>query len=233
MKSRCIVIISLLTVILFISLCTVIQIRPISTSVDISRINTEKKLILDAGHGGEDGGAVSPMGIPESQINLSIVQKMNDILCFCGNVPILLRAEDISLHDSNAATLREKKVSDLKNRVLTVNEIQNGVLISIHQNTYPDEKYRGGQTFYANTGGSQNLAYHIQTALKHTLQHSNERESKRIPDTVYLMNHVTCPAVLVECGFLTNKADERLLMDTIYQKKLAMTLSSAWLTFKW
>jgi len=224
---------SLCAAILFIVLCPVIQNQPVPTGADIGCSKAEKTLILDAGHGGEDGGAVSISGIPESQINLSIVEKLDNILCFFGDIPILLRSEDVSLHNSDAKTLREKKVSDLKNRVSMVNEIPNGVLISIHQNTYTDERYHGAQTFYANTEGAQNLAHHVQTTLKQSLQPNNERESKKISDSVYLMNHVLCPAVLVECGFLTNAAEESLLLDPLYQKKLAMVLSSAWLTFEW
>lgn len=232
MKSRFIFIGSIFLTILFMAACAVIQNKSITAGADICYGSTGKTLILDAGHGGEDGGAVTQSGVPESQINLAVVQKMDDILCFYGDLPILLRREDVSLHDAHAKTLREKKVSDLKNRVSLVNGISNGVLISIHQNSYPNEKYCGGQTFYANTEGSEDLARHIQTAIKQTLQNDNERESKQIPDTVYLMNHVTCPAVLVECGFLTNRAEAQLLLDPLYQKKLAMTLSAAWLTFE-
>ena len=217
--------------IFFFTFSPIICNNPISPAAELVHVNNKKIPILDAGHGGEDGGAVSFSGIPESKINLEIVQKMNDILCFYGDIPILLRKEDISLHNSQAKTLREKKVSDLKNRASTANSVPNGVLISIHQNTYPNENYSGGQTFYANTDGSQALARHVQTTLKHNLQVKNERECKAIPDTVYLMNHVMCPAILIECGFLTNRAEEQLLLNSSYQKKLAMTLSSAWLTF--
>ncbi|MGE4277877.1 MAG: N-acetylmuramoyl-L-alanine amidase [Lawsonibacter sp.] len=187
-------------------------------------------LILDAGHGGEDGGAVSITGVPESQINLAIVLKMDDILAFYGTSPILLRTEDLSLHDSDAATLREKKVSDLKNRVAAIQAVENATLISIHQNSYPDGRYHGAQVFYAPTEGSMELAQHIQTALKTSLQLDNNRERKQIPDTVYLMNHITCRAVMVECGFLTNPEEEAKLRDDAYQRKLAALLSSAWLT---
>ncbi len=187
-------------------------------------------LILDAGHGGEDGGAVSITGVPESQMNLAIVLKMDDILAFYGTSPILLRTEDVSLHDSTAVTLREKKVSDLKNRVTAIQAAGNATLISIHQNSYPDGRYHGAQVFYAPTDGSMELAQHIQNAFKTSLQPDNNRERKLIPDTVYLMNHITCRAVLVECGFLTNREEEVRIRDDGYQRKLAALLSSAWLT---
>jgi N-acetylmuramoyl-L-alanine amidase len=188
------------------------------------------QLILDAGHGGEDGGAVSLTGCPESEINLAIVRKMDDLLAFYGVPHSLLRQEDISLHDSDAVTLREKKVSDLKNRVAAIQNTPNAVLLSIHQNSYPEQRYHGAQSFYAPTDGSQPLAQHIQTALQTALQPENSRQAKQIPDTVYLMNHIDCPAVLVECGFLTNPEEEALLRQDDYQKKLSVVLCAAWLT---
>ena len=186
--------------------------------------------ILDAGHGGEDGGAVSVTGVPESQINLSIVLKMRDLLGLYGAPPVLLREEDVSLHDSSAATLREKKRSDLKNRVAAVEELEGAVLVSIHQNTYPDSRYHGAQVFYAPTDGSQALAEQLQAALQTALQPDNQRAAKQIPDSVYLMNHITCPAVLVECGFLTNPEEEAMLRGEGYQKQLAAVLAGALLT---
>lgn len=187
-------------------------------------------LILDAGHGGEDGGAVSVTGAAESQINLAIVLKLDGVLGFCGEAPVLLRGEDVSLHDSGAVTLREKKVSDLQNRAELVQGVEGGTLLSIHQNSYPDGRYRGAQTFYAATDGSMSLAEHIQAALIATLQPENSRQAKPVEGSVYLMSHVSCPAVLVECGFLTNPEEEALLRDGGYQRKLALVLASAWLT---
>lgn len=189
-----------------------------------------RTLILDAGHGGEDGGAVAPNGTPESQINLAVVLKMDALLGFYGVSPMLLRDADRSLHDESAETLREKKVSDLKNRAAAIEQTANAVLISVHQNSYPEQKYRGSQVFFAPTEGSQPLAQHIQQSLRTGLQPDNIRETKEIPDTVYLMNHVTCPAVLVECGFLTNPEENLLLQDEGYQRKLAAVLTAAWLT---
>lgn len=187
-------------------------------------------LVLDAGHGGEDGGAVSITGVPESQINLAIVLKLRDILGLYGVDPILLREEDVSLHDNGAGTLREKKRSDLKNRVAAVEEVEGGTLLSIHQNTYPGSRYHGAHVFYAPAVGSQSLAEHVQNSIKAALQPDNERAVKRIPDTVYIMNHVTCPAILIECGFLTNPEEEAMLRDEDYQRKLSAVIAAAWLT---
>lgn len=194
---------------------------PISTPIN--------HLILDAGHGGEDGGAVSLSGVPESQINLAIVQKMDDILGLYGLAPVLLRREDISLHDPHSNTLHEKKVSDLKNRVSAIQSTQNATLISIHQNIYPKSSAKGLQVFYAPTEGSEELAQLIQSAVQTTIQGENNRLVKQIPKTVYLMNHISCRAVLVECGFLSNREEEVLLLDAAYQRKLAAVMSSVWL----
>lgn len=204
------------------------QSTPVVEPVIIGRAET---LILDAGHGGEDGGAVSLSGVPESQINLAIVLKMNDLFGLYGIAPVLLREEDVSLHDDSAVTLREKKVSDLKNRVEAIESLERAVLLSIHQNTFSDQKYHGAQAFYAPTEGSQQLAASIQNAIRMTIQPDNSRQEKKIPDSVYLMNHVSCPAVLVECGFLTNPREEAQLLDSGYQKKMAAVLVSAWLNY--
>ncbi|MCI9159255.1 MAG: N-acetylmuramoyl-L-alanine amidase [Lawsonibacter sp.] len=187
-------------------------------------------LVLDAGHGGEDGGAVSLTGVPESQINLAIVLKLRDVLGLYGVDPILLREEDVSLHDEDAKTLREKKRSDLKNRVAAIEKAEGGALISIHQNTYPSGRYHGAHVFYAPTEGSQALAEHVQSSIRTALQPGNERAVKQIPSTVYIMNHITCPAILIECGFLTNPEEEALLRDEDYQRRLAAVIAAAWLT---
>ena len=199
-------------------------------AMEPSSVQQTAPLILDAGHGGEDGGAVSLTGTPESQINLAIVLKLRDIMGLYGVDPTLLREEDISLHDSGADTLREKKRSDLKNRVAAIEEVEDVTLISIHQNTYPGSRYHGAHIFYAPTEGSKALAEHFQNSIKTALQPDNERAVKRIPDTVYIMNHVSCPAVLIECGFLTNPEEEAMLRDEDYQRKLSAIIAAAWLT---
>ena len=198
-------------------------VRPVS-------VTRAAPLILDAGHGGEDGGAVSVTGVPESRVNLEIVQKLRDTLALYGVDPVVLREEDVSLHDPEASTLREKKRSDLKNRVRAVEAVEGGTLLSIHQNSYPGSQYRGAQVFYAPTGGSRELAELLQMALREELQPDNDRQAKPIPESVYLMNHVSCPAVLVECGFLSNPEEEALLRDGGYQRQLAAVLAGAWLT---
>lgn len=187
----------------------------------------QPSLILDAGHGGEDGGAVSPKGVKESTINLEIVLRMEQMLGLLGESPLMLRCEDISLHDPQAQTLREKKVSDLKNRVEAVNANPGATLISIHQNSYPEPRYSGTQVFYAPTEGSQQLAQKLQTSIRTAFQPDNARQEKPIPESVYLMNRISNRAVLIECGFLTNSEEEQLLQQAAYQKKMALVLAAA------
>ena len=183
----------------------------IGKDVFLNAETNQAALILDAGHGGEDGGAVSLSGAKESDINLSVVLRMEQLLGFLGECPTLLRQEDISLHDDSAVTLREKKISDLKNRTQTANANSNATLVSIHQNTYPEQQYRGAQVFYAPTEGSRELAKVVQQSLTEYIQPENTRQEKQISDSVYLMNHIENRAILVECGFLSHPEEEQLL----------------------
>ena len=185
------------------------------------------RLVLDAGHGGEGGGAVSLTGVPESQINLAITLRMEEILALCGIPTQPLRRQDISLYSEGAGSLREKKVSDLHNRVEEIQREENTVLVSIHQNSFPQGKYHGTQVFFAPTAGSQALAEAVQQAVRTALQPDNQRNAREIPKEIYLMNHITCPAILVECGFLTNPKEEAQLLTPEYQTKIAAVLSCA------
>ena len=188
-----------------------------------------EQLILDAGHGGEDGGAVSLSGVPESGINLSIVLKLDQILGLYGVSPVLLRCDDRSLHDDSAQTLREKKVSDLHNRVAIIEAIDQATLFSIHQNTYENSKYHGAQVFYSNGDLSLPLARLTQELLRQGLDPQNDRKPAQIPDSVYLMKHISCRALLIECGFLSNPEEDVALQSKSYQEKIAISLATAWL----
>lgn len=183
-------------------------------------------VVLDAGHGGEDGGAVSPDGIRESGINLEIAQRCSDLFLLLGQETVMLRTEDVSLHGPDAVTIAEKKVSDLKNRVFRTENTPNALLLSIHQNMFQERKYRGAQVFYAPASGSEELAQTIQRKLSSVLDPGNRRTVKPA-ESIYLMQHVTCPAVLVECGFLSNQEECRLLTTADYQKKLALVMAGS------
>lgn len=189
-----------------------------------------RQLILDAGHGGEDGGAVSLTGVSESTINLSVVLKLDQLLGFCGVSSILLRESDISLHDPQSETLRQKKVSDLHNRVAAIEATADPVVISIHQNTFSNPAYHGAQVFFREGTAGQTFAALVQDTIRQCLDPDNRRTPTKIPDSVYLMKHITCPAVLVECGFLSNPEEEAKLRQGDYQTQMALCVASAWLT---
>lgn len=210
--------------------CVVYSLRPTSIiSVFSPARFSDETVVIDAGHGGEDGGAVSVTGAIESQINLEIALKLNEIFGLYGVNTLLLRDSDVSLHDSNAETLRQKKVSDLHNRVSLINATKNPVVISIHQNTYSSSRYHGAQVFYANNDASLPLAQITQNTLKQILDPTNNRKPTIVPDSVYLMNHISCKAILVECGFLSNHQEDALLQTSAYQNKIAIALACSYL----
>ena len=187
-------------------------------------------LIIDAGHGGEDGGAVSINGVHESQLNLAIGKKLDNLMVFFGVQTLMLRDSDISLHSTEANSVREKKSSDLQNRVFVANSYPNATLISIHQNSFPSASSRGAQVFYMDNSDGMAFALHAQFMLVKYLDPFNHRQAAKAPHTVYLMNHVTCPAILLECGFLSNAEESKKLESESYQKKLVAILGAAYLT---
>ena len=186
-------------------------------------------LILDAGHGGEDGGASSASGSKESDINLNIVLKTESLMAFLGVRTELTRSEDRSMHSEGASTLREKKVSDLKNRVEFVNSIPDSMLISVHQNYFTDVRYNGAQVFYNVGDVSRQWGESTQEVLRQVLDPDNDRAAKAMPDHIYLFSHVSCPAILVECGFLSNGEEASLLLTDTYQRKISLALAGAYL----
>lgn len=192
----------------------------------------QRQLVLDAGHGGEDGGAISITGVSESQINLAVTLKLDQLLGLYGLSPVVLREEDRSLHDDTAKTIREKKVSDLHNRVSTIESIENALVVSIHQNTFSNPVYHGAQVFFRAGEESRELADAVQNALREALEPENRRKAAKIPDSVYLMKHITCPAILVECGFLSNAAEEAKLRSGGYQTQLSLCLVSGILRYE-
>lgn len=183
--------------------------------------------VLDAGHGGEDGGAVSTMGTRESDINLEVAGRLNILMNFLGMKTKMVRTTDISVY-TEGTTIAQKKVSDIRHRVQIVEETPGAVLVSIHQNCFPQAQYRGAQVFYAK--GSEALAELLQRAMCTHVDPNNHRECKPIRD-VYLMEHITCPGVLIECGFLSNPQEEQLLKDPGYQKKLAAAIACTLLSY--
>ena len=196
----------------------VISVISENTSVEIRRT-----VVIDAGHGGVDGGATSCTGVLESQINLEIAQKLNDLFNLLGINTVMIRNTDCSVY-KEGKTISQKKISDLKERVRIVNSYENCILISIHQNLFAEEKYSGAQVFYARTTGSQKLAKSIQSSFIKTINPNSHRQEKQA-DSIYLMQHIQCPGVLVECGFISNPQEESLLRDKSYQQKICSVIA--------
>lgn len=182
-------------------------------------------IVLDPGHGGEDGGAVSANGVRESGLNLEISLRTRDLLRFLGMPVVMTRETDLSIHSPEAVTVSEKKISDLKNRVALVSGTENPILVSIHQNMFAESKYYGTQLFYADNDPSRQLAEELQALFAAELDPSNHRRAKPC-ENVYLLSRISCPGVLVECGFLSNPKEEALLQSAEYQKKLAAILAA-------
>ena len=190
-------------------------------------------LIIDPGHGGEDGGAVANDGTAESGINLSVALMVEDLARLAGWDTVMTRREDISIHDEGSETIREKKNSDLRNRVALCNSVEGGILISIHQNSLPSvPSVHGAQVFWNRQEGAEALAESVQTALNGAINAGNEKKAAQVPSSVYLMKEITVPGVLVECGFLSNAAETERLRDPAYQTKLAAAIAAGVLTIR-
>lgn len=198
--------------------------RAVTVIAENAPMEREVCIIIDPGHGGEDGGAVSCTGVLESTYNLSIATRLNDLLHLLGYETKMIRTTDTSVY-TKGETIAQKKVSDLKERVRMVNETGNALLLSIHQNNFPDGRYSGAQVFYAGTAGSEELAKQLQTAFTGTLNPGSKRKSKK-SEGVYLMEHIHCTGVLIECGFLSNPGEEAKLRDGNYQKNLCCVIAA-------
>lgn len=182
-------------------------------------------IVVDAGHGGEDGGAVSQDGSKESEINLAVARRLEHVLALCGMKPLMLRSTDDAV-STDGETVHARKISDLKQRAARTNATIPAVLVSIHQNHFGEPQYHGAQVFYAASSGSKELAQLAQENLRRILDPDNGREIKKA-DTVYLMEQIDCTGILVECGFLSNPQEAKLLQTPAYQTKIACALGSA------
>lgn len=212
----------------------ILQISDSSQYVQVSQndVNKKIKVIIDPGHGGVDCGAVAGDSTLEKDINLQIALILNDLLKMSGAEVIMTRAEDISIHDESAKTIRAKKVSDIHNRFEILKDNPDYLFISIHQNIFSDSKYSGAQLFYSpNNAESVELARSIQTSFSQYLQKDNEREIKKCSTDVYLIYHAQSNAVLCECGFLSNKNELESLKNTDYQKQVAFCIYNGILNY--
>lgn len=182
------------------------------------------KIVIDAGHGGIDGGATSCTGVLESAINLEISLRLEDLMRFLGYETVMIRRTDTSVY-TQGNTIAAQKLSDLKERVRIVNETTNSVLVSIHQNTFSDSRYGGAQVFYADTDGSKILANLLQEGFTKALNPGSKRSSKKASG-IYLMENICTTGVLIECGFLSNPTEEAKLRSPDYQKKLCAVIAA-------
>ena len=182
---------------------------------------SNKVVIIDAGHGTPDEGAESGNGVTEAQLNLQIALKLQNLLEQSGCTVLLTRSDENAIYDAESDTIREKKVSDLNNRVKLGNESSADIFVSIHLNKIEQQQYDGWQTFFKKgSEESKNLATAIQNNLNEAMQKENNRTPAQL-NTVYLMKHVEIPITIVECGFLSNPQEEQLLQTGEYQNKLA------------
>ncbi len=174
---------------------------------------------IDPGHGGEDGGTVSADGTRESDVNLSVSLRLRDLLRLCGMETAMTREEDTALYDPDCTGIARKKSSDLRNRARLLNASPDAILLSIHQNHFPQAQYHGAQVFFNASADSEALAEAIREALRMGVDPGNRRQIKQA-EGVYLMEHIGNTAALIECGFLSNREEAQRLQTPEYQKKL-------------
>lgn len=186
--------------------------------------NGEFILIIDPGHGGFDPGAVASDGTTESKINLAVGLQMEEMARLLGVETDMTRREDVSTESDANAAVRQRKNSDLKNRMEQINGISGGVLVSLHQNSLPQvPAVHGAQVFYSEVEDSRELAETVQSALN-TVINDRNKEVKAAGGGVYLLKNAKIPAILVECGFLSNGDETALLNTQAHQNRLALTI---------
>lgn len=203
----------------------------IKVSVSSENVKSMPTIVIDAGHGGEDGGAVSESGVLEKDINLSIANDTSALFYLLGFDVTQTRKTDIAL-DNEENTIRKRKVSDMKKRLEIFNSSKENTIISIHQNKFSESKYHGTQIFYSpNNPKSKQLADSIKYSVKGLLQPDNERECKKADSGIYLLKNTNNPAVIVECGFISNGEECKNLLDSQYQKQMAFSITAGFLSY--
>lgn len=191
-------------------------------TADVNNREGNFTYVIDPGHGGVDGGAQGITGSVEKDINLKVSLIMRDLFNVLGYSAVMTREEDILLGNN---TEGHKKQEDLRERVDFVKKHENAIFISIHMNKFPEEYCRGLTVYYsANDPRSEALGKSVMSATLRYLQPDNKRPMKKATSSLYVLHRATVPAILIECGFLSNKEEEALLLRQDYQKKLALTL---------
>ena len=182
-------------------------------------------VILDAGHGDMDGGAVGKNGVLEKEINLSVAKKIQKLLT-AQRIPVIMTREtDSFIGDTSLPSLAARKKSDMEARLQIIREHPESIFVSIHQNYFANGSNNGAQVFYSpNHENGERLANSIQNSIINHIQPENTRKSKSSDHTIYLLRNATIPAVIVECGFLSNREEAERLCDDSYQNQMAFSV---------
>ena len=212
------------SVIITISFFTVFKENFFGVFVSADLKNTAPTVIIDAGHGGFDGGAVAHDGTVEKDINLPIALKLQATLNLLGYNTVMVRTEDVAVNDANDKGV-SAKVGDIKNRVEMMKQYPNAIFVSIHMNKYQTTQPHGAQVFYSKIGDSEILAKSIQNSIATRIQTDNKRVVKQTTKDIYLLYHAIVPSVIVECGFLSNPTDLSNLKSSEYQSKIAFSIA--------
>lgn len=196
--------------------------------------NYQKYIVLvNAGHGGFDGGAVASDGTVEKNINLQISQKTAEILKFSGYNVIMTRNSDTGTEDDESVAIAKRKKSDLANRLQVMKDNPDALFVSIHLNKFTTSAANGAQVFYTkNFTEAQSLANAVQSSIISLIQPQNTRVVKQGTDSTYLLKNAVVPAIIVECGFLSNKTELEKLKTDSYQSQMAFAIADGICDFK-
>lgn len=219
-------ILAILPVVVIVLLCAAAGMLHISKALPVLLPYTPKtRIVLDAGHGGMDGGAVGVNQVVEKHINLSIALKLRDLLEVSGFDVIMTRETDVSLHDPAITGVAQKKRSDMYSRLKLIEENPDAIFISIHQNKFEQSQSNGSQVFYGTKNSdSEILAASVQSSIRELLQKENKRETKPSGKEFFLLYNPEIPAIMVECGFISNPEECAKLVTDSYQDQIAFAI---------
>ncbi len=203
--------------------------KAVTVITEQAPFTSQNTVIIDAGHGEPDGGTTSCTGIKESDINLEIALRLDDLMHLLGINTIMVRITSDSVY-TEGETIAKKKISDLKNRVSLVNNTENATLVSIHQNYFSSSKYSGAQVFYNDNINSKELAEILQKDFIANLNPESKRQPKK-GSGIYLLENIACTGILIECGFLSNPQEEYNLRTGEYQKNLCCVIAACLSTY--
>ena len=227
------IIIALLAVLMVAVVAVIIILDPEKSAAPAMSHDTQKyTLVIDAGHGGEDGGAVSPGGMIESYVNLDIAKRLEALAKFFGITPVMTRTTDEIQYPAEMKTTRARKNFDQAERVKLINSIPNALLMSIHQNKFPDSRPRGSQVFYNKIEPSAEFASLAQQNLTSAIYPENRRLAAPADKDLYIPKNVDCPMILVECAFLSNTVEAALLETPEFKIKIAQVLFCSYRQFQ-